>query len=516
MKRFVQMHRRVLNFIVFLLAVLVFLSGLERQIPQVQAHSAAQISQISQSIPVRRRKRHKRRRRKRRRKKRSKRQKRARPVLAMLPFSGDGGGLSMVQAVSGRLGNIKIVDAYQVEMALKPGKARFSPNSIRAALKATGGTVLLRGHGQKSAKVVAMQVYLFDHKGRLRWEKKYQSAAGERDPLALAAPIGKDLQKALTRFERHPVVKDTQARQRDLTIFSDPSLANNDSAAASNNSSDQSRPTAAADSNASASKNSASAADTGSESNADLQTSIKRKSKALQLSVAVGGDMLYWSYQLRSLQFDNDIYAHPLDPYIGSSLSLDWRPFDWLQVDSDLHLGQRSFDSSAAPIDQSQVRITVLNFGMTARARYMLKFGLGLGGHLAYRLSADWASEQKPLIIASNMMQHSFLPGLDIYYEALAPWLLLRGSLGWSPIGLYSENPGEPGQSAQMWGWRADFAARSQLWRGLFVELRAFSENGYVQYSGEGQRQDLSGQNIANAAIKNSLHGISLGAGWIF
>lgn len=513
MKIYFPRHRIHRNLAFFLLAILFFFTGLDLELSSASANTATQISQLNQSLIARRKKRRRRKhkkRRKRRRKKRTKARSK-KQVIAMLPFSADGGGLSMVQAVTGQLGNVQSTDAYQVEMALTPGPGRFSPASIKAALKATGGTVLLRGIGHKNANNVVMRVYLFDHRGRLRWKKQYQSQAGERDPLALAPEIGTDLKKILAHLDMQPAMQDPESRERDVTFSAS-------HAAQQNSDAPEQAQTQKSTASAKASDRAETSEDSTQTKNAAQQSyqGQDKTSSGLHLSAAVAGDLLFWSYQLHSAQFDNNIYAHPLDPYLGTSLALDWRPFDWLQIDSDLHLGQHSFDTSNAPIDQSQVRITAVNFGLSARARYMLAMGLGFGGHLAYRLTADWASEQSPVTVATNMMQHSFLPGLDLYYEALAPWLLLRTSLAWAPLGIYTETPVEPGANAQMWGWRADLAARTNPWMGLFVELRAFSENAYVQYSGEGERQDLSGHTITDAAIQTSLHGLSLGLGWTF
>lgn len=519
MKTFLHRLRRALW--VFALLLLFVCEGSEGGIAQARAANVASLSSLSQSLLARRKKKKKHRRKRNKRKKHRRKRKKQKAVvsqaMAVLPFAGDGGGQAMSQALAMELPALNFVDAYQADMALTPGSQRFSKKSIKAALKAIGGTVLLRGQGQRQGDRVTLHVYAFDKKGILRWKQVYQSAPGERDPLALAPALAQDLKKVLPGLGKAKAIDDPEARSRDLHPTLDPvaDTGRSDGASAASDNATSDTIVSKADAPAASGVDENPAADTGSQvplTNAkDAEEPFK-----LGLSVALGADLLYWSYSLESPNFSNNINAHPLDPYPGGSLALAWQPLPWLAVDGDLHLGQHSFDTSAATIDQDQVAITVMSLGASLRGFYVFDFGLGLGAHLTYRFDQHWASEQSPYTIASNSGLQRIMPGLDLNYFGLAPWLELRSGLSWAPLGWYSETPAEPGQSSELWGLRTDFSARSTLWQGLFVELRAFWEQSNVQYQGSGERLDLNGQAISEAAIVDGLSGLSLGAGWTF
>jgi len=239
-----------------------------------------------------------------------------------------------------------------------------------------------------------------------------------------------------------------------------------------------------------------------------------------RIAVSVSASPLYFGYDLTSSQLANTVYWHLLEPTPGAALRLEAWPLIWAGLDLQARLGRHRYDV-ASIVDQSEIRSSIVDLQAHLRARYVLDRywrGLAAGARLGYRGLLVDVSEQSPLTILPSVTAHLPAPGLELRAPLHPRWLVCDFSVEVFPLGLYGEAPDSPGdpQTVGVWGWRADAAARSILYRGLFIELQVFTQHLYASYRGTGDRLNISGEPLQAARITTDLRGFSLGLGFAY
>lgn len=419
-------------------------------------------------------------------------------AVAVMAFDGDGGGQMMATQVLQGITSFGHTDADTMGVALSPGDARFSEDSIKAALSATKTTALIRGTGSRGSDTVTVRVFAYAADGKAHWTETYTTLKGEVDPLALAPQIADEVEKILPKLVSMPVV---------------PGLESAPAAAAQTALQTTAQPTA---------DPFAKPEPTGAGVTKKVEPASAKKNPLF--AVGVGLDVLYWSYDLQSSALQSTVYWHPLEPYLGAAVAGEIWPLPWVGADLRLDFGMHTYpkpedpeQAAMWPITQNKIDVTALQVQAALRGRYVLDFGLGLGAHVAYRYAGTFVSEQSTTV-SPGFGAHLISPGADFYFTTLAPWLTARLTADIVPFGIYGESPDSPGDKSQvgLWGWRVDGAVRSTVFMGLYAELSLFYELYYITYKGQGDRQNSRGENVADATITNGMRGMMLGFGWSY
>lgn len=243
------------------------------------------------------------------------------------------------------------------------------------------------------------------------------------------------------------------------------------------------------------------------------------------LSAAFDGGT--WHYQFDGAGIGDTTVDAPFYP--GGSVLIDAWPISWLGMDAEVGASVVPFKINGGPIVVSPTEFTSIQLrgGGTAKIRYTLKNGIGLGGRAGYRYLGATVESQTVnggadnLTVVPGYQLHALSVGAEIFVPILIGGHRLEIDVRADglPATFYAEQPDNPGRTSLAFGWYAQIAARYDVAGGVFFEARGQSTGTSVAYSDQGERKAFVGntlQQLQGGSVLNLAAGFSVGLGFMF
>jgi hypothetical protein len=251
----------------------------------------------------------------------------------------------------------------------------------------------------------------------------------------------------------------------------------------------------------------------------------KKLAHTFALSAAFDGGT--WRYQFDGAGIGDTTVSAPFYP--GGSVLLDAWPLSWVGVDAEFGVGVVPFKINGGPIVVTPTEFTSIQLrgGGTAKVRYTLKNGIGLGGRAGYRFFGASVDNQTVndgadnLTVVPGYQLHALSVGAEIFVPILIGGQRLEIDVRADglPATFYAEQPDNPGRTSLAFGWHVQLATRYDLAGGVFFEARGQSTGTSVAYSEQGERKAFVGntlQQLQGGSVLNLAAGFSVGLGYMF